>query len=61
MTHKRLQLASQELSYISDEIWGKLHMEEEVSVAELNRLGDAVEAVKECLRDEALAEGLRGD
>ena len=61
ITHsKRLQLAANELSFISEEILGKLHMEEEVSLPEIHRLEDAIEGVKGALLEVGLEEGLNG-
>jgi len=61
MTHsKNLQLAANELSFIAEELLGKLHLEEEVSVKELNRLEDAIGATKDALLKVALEEGLTG-
>jgi hypothetical protein len=57
---KRLQLAANELSFIAEEVLGKLHMEEEVSLPELHRLEDAIEGVKGALLEIGLEEGLVG-
>ena len=61
ITHsKNLQLAANELAFISEELLGKLHLEEEVSVKELNRLEDAIAATKDALLKASLEEGLTG-
>ncbi len=61
MTHsKNLQIAANELAFISEEILAKLHLEEDVKPSEIYRLEDAIEAVKDALQRIALEEGLEG-